>query len=171
MDELFETVQETPEKVNTVVKGIIPEWLNGTLLRNAPAKYEFGKHAYKHWFDGLSLLLSFTIEKGEVRFHSKYLETKAYTKGSSEQRIPFAEFGTPEVPDPCKNIFARFFSYFQPPERTDNTAVNVFTMKGKIYANSDSPFMNEIDPNTLELLQSANAKTDIKCMYTSYNIE
>ncbi len=163
MDELFQTAPETPERITTEVQGTIPDWVNGTLLRNAPAKYEFGKHAYKHWFDGLSLLHAFIIEKGQVSYHSKYLETKAFTKGCEEKRTVYAEFGTAEVPDPCRNIFARFFSYFWPPERTDNTAVNVFTMKGKIFANSDSPFMNEIDPDTLQRLDVANAKNDIKC--------
>ncbi|XP_028392453.1 beta,beta-carotene 9',10'-oxygenase-like [Dendronephthya gigantea] len=161
MDELFQTPPETRERVSAEVKGTIPDWVNGTLLRNAPAKYEFGKHAYKHWFDGLSLLHAFIIEKGEVSYHSKYLETNAYTKGSEKERIAYAEFGTAELPDPCQNIFSRFFSYFWPPERTDNTAVNVFTMKGKVFANSDSPFMNEIDPDTLEILDVTNAKTDI----------
>jgi carotenoid cleavage dioxygenase-like enzyme len=165
MDELFQTAPETPERVPADVQGTIPDWVNGTLLRNAPAKYEFGKHAYKHWFDGLSLLHAFIIEKGEVSYHSKYLETKAFTKGSDKNRIPYAEFGTAEMPDPCQNIFARFFSYFRLPERTDNTAVNIFTMKGKVFANSDSPFMNEIDPDTMKVLDFANAKTDIKCKY------
>ena len=162
MEELFQTAPEVPEHVAAEVQGIIPEWVNGTLLRNAPAKYEFGKHSYKHWFDGLSLLHAFVIEKGKVSYHSKYLETKAFTKGSDQQRIPYAEFGTAQMPDPCQSIFSRFFSYFWPPERTDNTAVNVFTMKGKIFANSDSPFMNEVNPHTFEILDVANAKTDIK---------
>ena len=169
MDELFQTAPETPERVPADVQGTIPDWVNGTLLRNAPAKFEFGQHAYKHWFDGQSLLHSFIIEKGEVSYHSKYLETKSFTKGSEQKRIVYAEFGTAEVPDPCQNIFARFFSYFRPPklavERTDNTSVNIFTMKGKIFANGDSPFMNEIDPETLQVLDVVNTKTDIKCKY------
>ena len=168
MDELFKTVPETPERVTAEVQGTIPDWVNGTLLRNAPAKYEFGKHAYKHWFDGLSLLHAFTIEKGEVSYHSKYLETKSFKKGSEQKRTVYAEFGTAEVPDPCKNIFARFFSYFFPPERTDNTAVNFVTMKGKIFANSDSPVFNEVDPETFQLLDVANAKTDIKSARVVY---
>ena len=60
-----------------------------------------------------------------------------------------------------------FFPYFWPPnlavKRTDNTSVNVFAMKGTIFANSDSPFMNEIDPDTLQLLDNVStARADIK---------
>ena len=169
MDELFKTAPETPERVAAEIQGTIPDWVNGTLLRNAPAKYEIGKNAYKHWFDGLSLLHAFVIDKGEVSYHSKYLETKAFTKGREQNRIAYAEFGTAEMPDPCQNIFSRFFSYFSPPERTDNTAVNVFTMKGKIFVNSDSPIFHEINPRTFEILDIANTKTDITCKYWCSN--
>ena len=167
MDELFQTAPETPERVAAEIQGTIPDWVNGTLLRNAPGKFEFGEHAYKHWFDGQTLLHAFTIEKGEVNYHSKYLETRAFTRGSKQKRIVYAEFGTAEIPDPCQSIFSRFFSYFWPPnlvvKRTDNTSVNVFAMKGKIFANSDSPFMNEIDPDTLQLLDNVStARADIK---------
>ena len=167
MDEIYQTVTATPERIAAEVQGNIPEWVNGTLLRNAPAKFEFGKHAYKHWFDGQALLHAFTIAKGEVSYRSRYLETRAFTKGSEQNRIVYAEFGTAEVPDPCQNIFARFFSYFWPPrlvvKRTDNTSVNVFEMKGKIFANSDSPYMNEIDPDTLQVRELiSTARADIK---------
>ncbi len=112
MDELFQTAPETPERVAAEIQGTIPDWVNGTLLRNAPGKFEFGEHAYKHWFDGQTLLHAFTIEKGEVNYHSKYLETRAFTRGSKQKRIVYAEFGTAEIPDPCQSIFARFFSLF-----------------------------------------------------------
>ena len=167
MDEIYQTVAETPERIAAEVQGIIPDWVNGTLLRNAPAKFEFGKHAYKHWFDGQALLHAFTIAKGEVSYRSRYLETRAFTKGSEQNRIVYAEFGTAEVPDPCQNIFARFFSHFWPPrlvvKRTDNTSVNVFEMKGKIFANSDSPYMNEIGLDTLQVRELVStARADIK---------
>lgn len=165
MDELFQTVRETPEFVKAEVTGHIPEWVNGTLLRNGPGKYEFGKHAYKHWFDGLALLHAFVIDKGEVMYRSKYLRTQAFVNGEERKRIVYAEFGTAAVPDPCLNIFSRFFSYFTLPERTDNSAVNVFKMKGKLFANSDSPNMAEVDPTTLDLLEIVNIKRDLESKY------
>lgn len=165
MDELFQTAHETPELIKAEVTGDIPEWVNGTLLRNAPAKFEFGKHAYKHWFDGLALLHAFVLENGVVSYRSKYLRTQAFVKGEEQKRIVYAEFGTAEVPDPCQNIFSRFFSYFTspPPKRSDNCAVNVFEMKGKVFANNDSPYMAEIDPITLDLLEVVStARADLK---------
>lgn len=165
MDELFQTAPEAPELIKADVTGVIPKWVNGTLLRNAPAKYEFDKHAFKHWFDGLALLHAFFIDKGEVTYKSKYLRTQAFVKGEEQKRIVYTEFGTAKTPDPCQNIFSRFFSYFTPPERTDNSSVNIFEMKGKLFANSDSPFLAEVDPSSLDLLGVVDIKTDLKSKY------
>lgn len=40
------------------VRGTIPTWFHGTLLRTGPAKFEVGNHRYNHWFDGLVMLHS-----------------------------------------------------------------------------------------------------------------
>lgn len=39
---LVKSVEETPEPVPTAVKGTIPTWIRGNLLRNGPGKFEFG---------------------------------------------------------------------------------------------------------------------------------
>lgn len=39
---LVQSVEETPEPIHTTVKGIIPTWIRGNLLRNGPGKFEFG---------------------------------------------------------------------------------------------------------------------------------
>uniref|UniRef100_A0A8C0FZF5 Uncharacterized protein n=1 Tax=Chelonoidis abingdonii TaxID=106734 RepID=A0A8C0FZF5_CHEAB len=40
---LMRSVEETPQPILTKVKGHIPKWLNGSLLRNGPGKFEFGE--------------------------------------------------------------------------------------------------------------------------------
>ena len=45
--------------------GTIPQWLNGQLIRNGPGLFEVGDTKYSHFFDGLSLLHSFTINQGK----------------------------------------------------------------------------------------------------------
>ncbi len=35
------------------VDGRLPQWLEGTLVRNGPARYEVGNRTFNHWFDGL----------------------------------------------------------------------------------------------------------------------
>lgn len=39
---LVRSVEETPEPISTDVHGTIPSWINGSLLRNGPGKFEFG---------------------------------------------------------------------------------------------------------------------------------
>ena len=162
MEEVFQTVQEQDNPIQATISGRIPFWVNGSLLRNGPAKYETGKAAYNHWFDGLGMMHSFTIHRGNVTYRSKYLHSQAYLQAEETQNVVYAEFGTAAVPDPCQNIFGRFFSHFKLPKRSDNTAVNIVNLSNRTYANSDSPFLTEFNPETLETLATVNAKEDFK---------
>lgn len=47
--------------------GSIPPWLQGTLLRNGPGLFSVGNTSYKHWFDGMALIHSFTFKDGEKK--------------------------------------------------------------------------------------------------------
>lgn len=38
------------------VSGVIPEWLNGNLLRNGPGSLKVGNSRYHHLFDSAALL-------------------------------------------------------------------------------------------------------------------
>ncbi|XP_031562026.1 beta,beta-carotene 15,15'-dioxygenase-like [Actinia tenebrosa] len=160
MDDLFRTVPEQAIPVEAQIVGEVPKWIKGCLLRNGPAMYEIGKDAYNHWFDGLGMLHSYCIEDGKVTYTSRHLRSQAFLRGQEKRGIAMAEFGTPVPPDPCKNIFARFFSLFVPPERTDNCSVSVMNMKGKVYAGSDSPYFFGFDSHTLQTYQSYNLRKD-----------
>lgn len=160
MEELYRTVKEQVKPIEAVVEGEIPTWLNGSLLRNGPAMYEVGPEAYKHWFDGLGMLQNFKVENGKVTYCSRYLRSQAFVLAEQRRGIAYAEFGTPLPPDPCKNIFARFFSYFSPPERTDNCSISVVSMNGQTYASSDSPFLIGFDPSSLQSLSEYNIRND-----------
>jgi beta,beta-carotene 9',10'-dioxygenase len=37
------------------VEGELPVWLQGSLLRTGPAKWEVGERTMNHWFDGLAV--------------------------------------------------------------------------------------------------------------------
>ena len=155
---IFETMEELENEVSATVTGIIPSWLEGILLRNGPGKFEFGDSKYNCWFDGQALLHRFAIAQGKVKYYNKFIRGETFTINSLKNRILFSEFGTNGEPDPCKNIFQRFFSYFGLGEDsiTDNCLVNVIDVKGKKYAVSEPPHMMEIDPNTLEVLNKVN---------------
>ncbi|XP_067827008.1 carotenoid-cleaving dioxygenase, mitochondrial-like isoform X1 [Heptranchias perlo] len=147
---LFMTVEETPEPIPVNVKGEIPKWLRGNLLRNGPGKFEFGNDIYNHWFDGMALMHQFKIEDGNVTYMSKFLRSETYQTNSAHNRIMVSEFGTVAMPDPCKNIFERFLSRFEMLKTTDNGSVNFALYKGDYYATTETNFIHKVNPSTLD---------------------
>lgn len=72
---LFPSFVDLPQdftKWRTLVlpAGSIPSWLQGTLLRNGPGLFSVGNSQYNHWFDGLSLIHSFTFRNGEESWNA-----------------------------------------------------------------------------------------------------
>ncbi|XP_041855949.1 beta-carotene 15, 15-dioxygenase 2, like [Melanotaenia boesemani] len=150
MAPLVTSVEETPEPIPTTTKGIIPTWINGSFLRNGPGKFEFGNDKYNHWFDGMAMMHRFHIYEGNVTYSSRFLRSDSYVCNSEKNRIVVSEFGTLAMPDPCKNIFARFFSRFQIPKATDNASVNFVKYKGDYYVSTETNYMRRVDPQSLE---------------------
>uniref|UniRef100_I3JD70 Carotenoid-cleaving dioxygenase, mitochondrial n=1 Tax=Oreochromis niloticus TaxID=8128 RepID=I3JD70_ORENI len=153
---LVRSVEETPEPVATKVEGTIPSWINGRLLRNGPGKFEFGKTHYNHWFDGMAMLHQFKIERGEVTYMSRFLQSDTFKKNSERDRIMMSEFGTLAMPDPCKNFFQRFLSRFEKFEPTDNASVSFVKYKGDYYVSTETNFMHRMNPETLETLEKVD---------------
>src|SRR5680860_1047802 len=58
--------RETPEPISLAVQGELPTWLEGTLLRTGPSKFEVGMRTYNHWFDGLAMLHRFAFAGGRL---------------------------------------------------------------------------------------------------------
>ncbi|XP_022076751.2 beta,beta-carotene 15,15'-dioxygenase [Acanthochromis polyacanthus] len=154
---------ETPEPVKAQVKGSIPSWLQGTLLRNGPGLFSVGDSQYNHWFDGLSLIHSFTFRNGEVTYRSKFLKSDTYKKNVKADRIVVSEFGTMIYPDPCKNIFSRAFTHLSNviPDFTDNNLINIIRYGQDYYASSEVNYINQIDPDTLETVSKMNYRKHI----------
>ncbi|KAM6962852.1 retinal Mueller cells isomerohydrolase-like [Aplochiton taeniatus] len=82
----------------------------------------------------------------------------------TEKRVVITEMGTTAYPDPCKNIFSRFFTYFKGIEVTDNCMVNVYPIGEDFYACTETNYITKIDPDSLETLK----KVDL-CDYLSVN--
>uniref|UniRef100_A0A673MH91 Beta,beta-carotene 15,15'-dioxygenase-like n=1 Tax=Sinocyclocheilus rhinocerous TaxID=307959 RepID=A0A673MH91_9TELE len=154
---------ETPEPLKADVTGSIPPWLQGTLLRNGPGLFSVGNTSYKHWFDGMALIHSFTFKDGDVFYRSKFLNSETYKKNIAANRIIVSEFGTMVHPDPCKNIFSKAFSYFMNaiPDFTDNNLINIIRYGEDYYASSEVNYINQIDPLTLETLGRTNYRNHI----------
>ncbi|XP_066494064.1 beta,beta-carotene 15,15'-dioxygenase [Tiliqua scincoides] len=150
--------QEHPEPLEAEVQGQIPSWMEGILLRNGPGMHTIGESKYNHWFDGMALLHSFTIKNGKVFYRSKYLRSDTYNRNIEANRIEVSEFGTMAYPDPCKNIFAKAFSYLSHiiPEFTDNCLINIMKNGKDFYATGEVNFSWKFDPRTLETLEKVD---------------
>jgi beta,beta-carotene 9',10'-dioxygenase len=69
----FETLEDEREIGELPLSGELPLWLEGSLLRTGPAKFELGTRSLRHWFDGLAMLHRFTIEHGCVSYGNRFL--------------------------------------------------------------------------------------------------
>ncbi|XP_033471786.1 beta,beta-carotene 15,15'-dioxygenase [Epinephelus lanceolatus] len=154
---------ETPEPVRAEVRGSIPSWLQGTLLRNGPGLFSVGNTEYNHWFDGMSLIHSFTFCNGEVTYRSKFLKSDTYKRNIKAKRIVVSEFGTMIYPDPCKNIFSRALTHLSNiiPDFTDNNLINIIRYGQDYYASSEVNYINQINPATLETTGRINYRSHI----------
>ncbi|MGI0069911.1 MAG: carotenoid oxygenase family protein, partial [Nitrosopumilaceae archaeon] len=153
----FSTLEDELNLENLPVKGTIPQWLSGTLIRNGPAKFEVGKEKLRHWFDGLAMLHKFSFKEGKVAYANKFLESKAYKSAMETGKISYKEFAT----DPCRSIFKRMSSMFFP-QFTDNANVNITKIASHFVAMTETPLPVEFDPNTLRTIGvfSYNDKID-----------
>ncbi|XP_061635697.1 retinal Mueller cells isomerohydrolase-like isoform X2 [Phyllopteryx taeniolatus] len=143
---------------------LLPTWLGGSLLRMGPGLFEVGDQHYHHLFDGQALIHKFDLKNGQVTYYRKFLKTDAYVRAMTENRVVVTEFGTAMYPDPCKNIFSRFFSYFRGIEVTDNCVVNIYPVGEDFYAVTETNYITKVDPESLDTLK----KVDL-CKYLSVN--
>ena len=91
----FETLEAEVPLDSLPVDGKIPEWLDGTLVRNGPGKFEAGDIPLRHWFDGLAMLHRFSFDRGRVSYANRFLRTEAY-RAAQRGDLSFCEFATPQ---------------------------------------------------------------------------
>jgi beta,beta-carotene 9',10'-dioxygenase len=147
---------------NLSVEGVLPTWLQGTLIRNGPARFEVGDQPYNHWFDGTAMLHAFTFAGGKVSYRNRFLRSRSFEEGEAAGRIRRAEFAT----DPCYTLFGRVMAVFRPPI-TDNANVNVHRIGGQMAALTETPLPIRFDPETLETLGVLDWADDLKGTVTT----
>jgi carotenoid cleavage dioxygenase-like enzyme len=128
------------------VKGTLPPWLTGTLLRNGPALFEDRERRVRHWFDGQAMLHRFTIAGGAVSYANRFLRTKQY-EAMRSGRLCYSEFAT----DPCRSIFKRAMTIFDP-KITDSASVSIGRLGDEYHAMTEAPMSVRFDPQTLQTL-------------------
>jgi beta,beta-carotene 9',10'-dioxygenase len=127
------------------VTGELPSWLNGSLLRTGPAKWEVGEQRMRHWFDGFAMLHRFGIADGNVSYANRFVQSKAYRAATETGKITYSEFAT----DPCRSLFSRVVSVFKP-KLTDNPNINLVQLGERFISMTEAPIAIEFDPETLE---------------------
>lgn len=143
------------------VKGAIPEWLQGTLIRNGPAKFHFGNQTIQHWFDGMAMLHAFTFGHGKVSYRNRFLKSSAYSEAVNHHNLRFMGF----MQDPCWTIFRRFFTNFFPnltPNYIQNANVNVMKIAKNYVALTETPLPVRFDPETLETLGNLDYSDNLR---------
>ncbi len=139
----FKSMENEVRIESVPVTGEPPAWLEGSLLRTGPAKFEAGEHRYRHWFDGQAMLHRFGFEDGRVSYASRFLRGKAY-EAAADGRIEYSEFAT----DPCRGLFKRVMSFFDP-KLSDNANVNLTRLGERYIAMTETPIPVEFDAETL----------------------
>jgi beta,beta-carotene 9',10'-dioxygenase len=143
----FATLEQETNLAELPLRGELPPWLQGSLLRTGPAKFEVGDQSLGHWFDGFAMLHRFTIADGRASYGNRFLESRAYRAAREQGRLVYGEFAT----DPCRSLFKRVQTLFSPGSAfTDNANVNVASMGERFIAMTETPLPVEFDPRTLQ---------------------
>lgn len=148
--ELLEEVSDSPLKI----KGIIPVWLKGTLVRNGPITVSVNGESNLHWFDGLAMLHGFAIDGGKVNYTNRFLRSEAYDTVFKSGSIHYIGFAS----DPCRLVFKNYFVFFMPdyPTTIHNANVNVAKMADAYVALTEIPLPVKFDSKTLDTLGVLN---------------
>ena len=154
-EELFKNLFQnaTEGDSSAVLVGSLPNWFEGIFLYNGPVGlWDFAKESSKHWFDGLSVMQSIKVEKGQnvIKYRKRYLKSEAYEKAIANGKLIITEYGTPGSSDPDKNLVSRLVSSIVPGEMTDNCACNFYTLGGLTVASTETALLRVVDPVTLE---------------------
>ncbi|XP_058120242.1 carotenoid isomerooxygenase isoform X1 [Anopheles ziemanni] len=144
--------QEIVDPIEGTVQGTVPEWLNGSLLRNGPGSLKVGDMMFNHLFDSSALLHRFNIDNGKITYQCRFLKSDAYKKNNAARRIVVTEFGTSAVPDPCQTIFQKIAAVFNKPgvNNSDNAMISIYPFGDEFFAFTESPIIHRIDPETLD---------------------
>jgi len=141
----FSKTENELQLSNLPVKGSLPEWLQGSFIRNGPGTFYAGDQQYRHWFDGLAMLHNFSFSSGRVDYMNKFLHTEAYKGVVETGKITHSEYAT----DPCRSLFGKVTAVFDQ-RITDSAKVNVGKIHDKYLAFGETSMQIEFDPKTLE---------------------
>jgi beta,beta-carotene 9',10'-dioxygenase len=132
------------------VQGHIPQWLNGSLFRNGPAKFETEQVSYNHWFDGLAMIHRYSFHEGRVSYRNRFLRTSPYTRMLSTGQLSsgFETVQSTSLASRIGKMTLEMLGYRT--GQTYNTNVSIVRLAGKLMALTEQPVPTVFDPITLE---------------------
>jgi len=145
---LFGSLRRTTGDVALPVRGVLPDWLAGTLVRNGPALFDPRAQSARHWYDGLAMLHRFEVRGRGVRYANRFIDTETYRTLETEGRPGVRGFATE---DPCSTLFGRIRTLFSPLP-ADNANIAVARFGNDAVALSESALPIVFDRDTLETL-------------------
>jgi carotenoid cleavage dioxygenase-like enzyme len=132
-----------PGEGPALVEGRVPAWLQGRLIRTAPAVFEAPGWRAEHWFDGLGMLYAFHIQSGgSVRWVQRLLECE-FNRAVLDGRPTAACFGTPAPRGWLEHLLHPVAA------TTDNANVNVLADGTQWIAVTETEHQLSIDPLSL----------------------
>jgi beta,beta-carotene 9',10'-dioxygenase len=129
------------------IKGAIPGWLSGTLVRNGPARFRLDDKTLNHWFDGLAMLHKFDIADGRVSYANRFLDSPA-RRADAAGKMAYSEFAT----DPCRSLFKRFTQVFTGARFGANANVSTGRIAEQFVAQTEVPMSVAFDPRTMDTI-------------------
>lgn len=142
--------ERTEFRVST---GLIPPWLEGTILRNVPGQYSFGADEVRHWFDGMGMIHSLSLDSqaNSVFSTAQFANTTSFHVMNSTSQYDYTGFGT--YPRPGRlGREETFRSYGASDGIVANNDVNIVALGGRFFATTDRAGFIEFDPWTLTTL-------------------
>ncbi|KAI9285239.1 carotenoid oxygenase [Umbelopsis sp. AD052] len=113
---MFKNTTEIPQQVALPVNGQLPAWLNGTLFRIGPGKFNIkrkdGSYMHiRHAFDGLPYLhrFVFSAANNQIQYNSRNLSQEVERKLADDEDYPLF-FGHS---DPATSVFIKLYRAYK----------------------------------------------------------
>lgn len=162
----YKSLEQENSISNLPVHGKIPHWLQGTLLRVGPGKFETEKQPILHAFDGFAMLHSFSFKNGDVAYANKFLQTKYYKNALATGYVKNNFTGYQSTP--LFNLVSSFIAALTQDVRSlDNANINIASIDNTFVAMTETPTGIEFDINNLTTTGSRYFNTDISGKITT----
>jgi len=119
------------------IKGVIPNWVKGTIFRNGPARFLAPENdSYgMHWFNGLGMIHAFSIADGKVSYTNQFIRSTIYNQSKPQ--------------DPCPILFEKVQAAW-----SSNSLVTIRKVDTSYISNTALTVSNEFDPVTLNTISA-----------------